>query len=103
MILPINDDYRIATDTCAWMIQQRQKRKRKGKQVWEWRAIKWFSTLQQAVQGFADLMLMSSDAKTLAEALAEVESVVATLSEALHPQFEVTPNLTWKQVKDDAA
>ena len=100
MILPINDEYRIATDAYAWMIQQHRDRKRNGKEVVEWSAIQWYGTLQQAVQGLANRMLMTSDAKTLTGVLGEVEKLTATLCQALQPNFEVTPNLTWRQAKE---
>ena len=100
MILPMNSEYRIATDTYAWKIQQYTQRKRNGETVHEWKSIKWYGTLQQAVQGLANLMIMSCEAKTLADALAEVENVAATLCQALQPRFEVNPNPNWEQAKE---
>jgi hypothetical protein len=100
MILPVNSEYRIATDPYAWKIQQYTRRKRNGELIHEWKSIKWYGTLQQAVQCLANLMIMSCDAQTLADALVEVENVAATLCQALQPRFEVNPNLNWEQARE---
>lgn len=50
----------------------------------------WFVTIEQAIDGLAGLIIRTSDARTLADALAEVKKVTATLSQALAPKFKVT-------------
>lgn len=85
MILPLNGHYRLAADSHCWILQERRTRKRNGKPCEEWRAIKWYTTLEQAVNGYAEFALRVSDAKTLAEALAEVRLISATLCQALSP------------------
>ena len=56
----------------------------------DWESILWFATVNQAVSGLAALKVRTSDAKTLADALAEVKKVTATLSQALIPKFKIT-------------
>jgi len=83
MILPIDKNYRLAGTSQAWTIEK--CRMRKGKQSWE--AIKWYNSLDGAIKALANLMVRTSDAETLAEALIEVENVSATLIQALTPRF----------------
>jgi hypothetical protein len=89
MILSIDDDYRITADAHCWRIEKCTTRKRKGVAVTEFRAIRWYSTLSGAVDGLAELMLRTSDARTLDEAMTEVRRISATLRRALEPKFEV--------------
>jgi len=79
MILPVNDHYRLASDSRCWMLEEEQTRKRNGQTVTEWTAIRWYMTLASAVDGFAEFSLRTSEAKTLADALAEVKRIGATL------------------------
>ena len=85
MIVPINDRYRISSDRYQWMIQE--ARTRKDDKVWE---SKWFfGTFPAAVKELGELMVRESKAQTLVDALAEVEKITTTLSQALTPQFQV--------------
>jgi len=81
MILPIDKNYRIAGTPYAWTIEK--SRSKKGKKQWE--AIKWYGTLDGAVKSLASLMVRTSEARTLAEALEEVETVSTRLCQALTP------------------
>lgn len=92
MILPINEKYRIEADSLSWMIQSKATRKRDGQSIEEWRSVSWHSSLQSALQGLAERMIRSSDAQTVADAIADVKAVCAELSEALQPKFTVTVN-----------
>ena len=84
MMIPINDRYRISSDRYQWMIQE--VRTRKDDKVWE---SKWFfGTFPAAVKELGELMVRESKAQTLVDALAEVEKITTTLSQALTPQFE---------------
>ncbi len=74
-ILPINDKYRLAADRFTWMIQQ--ARKRKGQIVWV--AINWFPSLEMAVNALGNLMVRTSDAKTVDEVLREAKKVTDTM------------------------
>ena len=84
MLIPINDQFRIKSDSMQWMIQRR--RTRNGKQSWESKLF--FPTLQGAINELGELMVRESQAQTLADALVAVENVTTVLSQALMPQFE---------------
>ena len=91
MILPINSQFRINSDEYNWMIQKPRCRKRNGKPIKEWESIRWYPSLEMTVNGLGELMVMTSDAQTLTDALLEIEYVSATLCQALHPHYKVTP------------
>ena len=84
MIIPINTQYRIVSDEYQWIIQR--IRSRKGKE--DWQARLYYPTLKAALEGLGELMVRQSDVATLADALAEVENVATTLSQALTPTIE---------------
>ena len=84
MIIPINARYRIVSDEYQWIIQR--IRTRKGKE--DWQARLYYPDLKAAVEGLGELMVRQSDVATLADALAEVENVATTLSQALTPTIE---------------
>ena len=87
MILPINGHYRLASDEHGWSIQRPRTRKVDGRPVTEWQSLKWYGSIKQAVNALGELMVRTSEADTLAEALAEVENVTATLTRALSTEF----------------
>ena len=84
MIIPINERYRITSDEYQWIIQK--KRSRKGREDWESKLF--FGTFEAAVKDLGELMVRRSKANTLVDALAEVEKVATTLSQALTPKIE---------------
>ena len=84
MMIPINDQLRINSDSRQWMIER--KRLRKGKESWEARL--YFGTLEACLKDLGELMVRTSKANTLVDALKEVEKVTATLSQALTPQID---------------
>ena len=84
MMIPINDQLRINSDSRQWMIER--KRMRKGKESWEARL--YFGTLKAAVKDLGELMVRESKANTLVKALEDVEKVTTTLCQALTPQLE---------------
>ena len=84
MMIPINDRLRITSDSRQWMIER--KRLRKGKESWEARL--YFGTLKACLKDLGELMVRTSKANTLADALKAVENVTATLSQALTPQID---------------
>lgn len=84
MILPIDEHYRIAADAQCWSIQRRKHRK--DGEAWE--SFKFYASLDDAIQGLAQLMIRTSDAETLADALLEVERVSTRLCTALSPTVE---------------
>ena len=84
MMIPINDQFRIKSDSRQWMIER--KRLRQGKESWEARL--YFGTLKACLKDLGELMVRTSKANTLADALKDVENVTATLSQALTPQLD---------------
>ena len=84
MIIPINERYRIVSDEYQWIIQK--KRNRKGREDWESKLF--FGTFEAAAKELGELLVRRSKANTLVDALAEVEKVATTLSQALTPQIE---------------
>ena len=90
MILPINDKYRIAGDEHCWAIQQPRVRKRRGEVVTEWESVRWYPSIETCAQSLCHLMVRTSDAHTLADALSESENAVATLCQALAPASAIT-------------
>jgi len=84
MILHINDRFRITSDARQWIIQQ--ARTRNGCKSWQ---SKWFfPTFESALRELGQLMVRTSDARTLADALDDVEKVTTTLSQALTVNHE---------------
>ena len=87
MILPIDDEYRIKGDKHSWAIQK--GRMREGEITWE--SVSWFTSLESTVNHLGQLMVRTSDAQTLADALKEIEKVTTLLTHALSPKFKVIP------------
>ena len=81
MIIPINDRYRIASDTRQWMIQEPRTRNSET----EWESRYYFGTLESAVKELREVMVRTSDGETLVDDLADIEKVTTTLSQALTP------------------
>ncbi len=86
MILPIDDEYRIKGDKHSWAIQK--GRMKEGEITWQ--SVSWFTSLESTVNNLGQLMVRTSDGKTLAEALVEIEKITTLLTHALSPKFEVT-------------
>ena len=84
MLIPINDQFRIKSDSMQWMIQTR--RSRSGKPSWESKLF--FPTLQGAINELGELMVRESKAQTLVDALVVVENVTTALSQALTSRLE---------------
>ena len=84
MLIPINDQFRIKSDSMQWMIQTR--RSRNGKPSWESKLF--FPTLQGAINELGELMVRESKAQTLVDALVAVENVTTVLSQALTSRLE---------------
>lgn len=85
MILPIDENYRLAGDIDCWRLEKRRIRKSAD----AWRRIRYYATLSEAVSSLKRLHLPTADAQTLADALAEVERISHELSRALEPPYVV--------------
>jgi len=97
MLIQINDQTRIKSDSMQWMIQRR--RTRNGKQSWESKLF--FPTLQGAINEIGELMVRESQVQTLADALVAVENVTTTLSQALTARLETDSTMGEKEVNND--
>ena len=86
LIIPINNKYRIASDSNQWIVQS--KRTRNG--LLEWEARCFYSTFRMALGSLGELMVRESKAETLAEALIDVENITTMLSLALTPFIEAS-------------
>ena len=86
MILPIDDEYRIKGDKHSWSIQK--GRMKEGEITWE--SVSWFTSFESTVNHLGQLMVRTSDTKTLGDALKEIEKIATKLSQALTTKFEVT-------------
>ena len=97
MLIQINDQTRIKSDSMQWMIQRR--RTRNGEPSWESKLF--FPTLQGAINELGELMVRESQVQTLADALVVVENVTTTLSQALTTHLEGVLDLGGKEVNND--
>ncbi len=86
MILPIDDEYRIKGDKHSWAIQ---KGRMKGDEI-TWESVSWFNSLKSTVNHLGNLMVRTSDTKSLCDALIAIEKIATKLSQALTTKFEVT-------------
>ena len=84
MIIPVNEQFRIASDPLQWIVQK--ARTRNGNREWE--AKLFYPTFESALKGLGELMVRLSDAPTLVEAIRDVEKVSTTLSQALTIRIE---------------
>ena len=91
MIIPIDDTHRITSDRYQWVIQELSSYfdKNKGEQVETWDNLKFYQTIEGAVNGLFQLKLRLAEGQTLLDALDQVEIVAKTMTEALTPYFEV--------------
>ena len=84
MIIPVNEQFRIASGPNQWMVEK--ARTRNGKKDWESKFF--YPTFESALKGFGELMVRRSDAQTLVDAIGDVEKVSTTLSQALTIRIE---------------
>ena len=84
MKLPITDQYQITTDEFQYIVN----RKRTRKSGPDWEPESYHPTFQGALQHIGERLVRGSDAQTLADAIADVENVTTSLSQALRPYFE---------------
>jgi hypothetical protein len=89
MIIPIDNQYRISGDKHSWNIQEARTRTINGKVIEEWESTKFHPSITSAVNSLSNLLIRTSKANTVAEAIEEVKLVVYKLTQALDPNFEV--------------
>ena len=90
MKIPLNDDYRLASDKYQWIVQRKRAVVRQGKRVEEWENLSYHPTATKAVNHHAETLFRESDAETIDEAIEAAKRITTALSEALQtPKFEV--------------
>ena len=95
MIIPIDQQYRIATDPYQWIVQR--KRTRAGQE--DWQSQTYHSTFESAVRELGERMVRESKANTLVDALADLEKITTTLSQALTSHSELILEAIAKEQK----
>ena len=81
--LQITDQYLISTDKYQYIVNV--PRTRKGGSGWEPES--YHPTFQGALQHIGERLVRDSNAQTLVDAIADVENVTTTLSQAVRGQF----------------
>ena len=90
MIIPIDDEYRIASDRHQWILQKAMRKKRDGQQLIEWNAESYYPSFDAAICALGEALVRRSDAVGFADALLAVKSIVTTLSQALPTHINVS-------------
>jgi len=85
MIIPIDNEHRISSDTHQWIVQERKEYK--GKEIW--RSVAYYPRLEGVIRHIYDRKLRLSDADTLVGCLSEAEKLCKQLSSALNPIIKV--------------
>jgi len=88
MRIIINEKYGIGGDQYSFHILQRNKRKRDGKQITEWKPVRWYMTLESLIEGFAEYQIRMSNVETLTELLKFKKDLIAELRERLPAEFK---------------
>ena len=83
MIIPIDEEWRIATDPMNWIVQRQKKVKREGVYVMEWHNKAYLGSFKQSVEWLAKRLVRESDAVGLVNAIDAVQKVCDRLSNAL--------------------
>ena len=90
MIIPVDDQYRIISNSRQSIDQRRRKRTRNAEDTMEWRGARFFSSLEAAVIGVGERLLKESKATCPTGALADVKRIAEALSQALPRRVGVT-------------
>ena len=88
MRISINEQYRIISDPNQWIVQK--KRTRKGSLDWE--SIEYYSSFTSAINSLGERLVRESDAVGLTEAMAAVEKITTSLSQALAVNIDGVPD-----------
>ena len=65
MIIPVNEQYRIASDSLQWIVQK--ARTRNGKK--DWAPKLFYPTFESSLKGLGELMVRQSKADTLVQCI----------------------------------
>ena len=93
MNIPLGNDYRLSADKYQWIVQKEYEGTDtiNGEKVksMKWKSLSFHGTINQAINHHANVLVRTSDAETLAEALKVIDSVVTELTQVLSPVFDV--------------
>lgn len=91
MIIPIDGKYRLKSDINQWMIQKSKvvKNPDTGENEIKWESFKYFHDPSNAVNELTQMLIRSSDAATLVDALDDVKKATSHVLSALNPHFDV--------------
>jgi len=82
--IPVDANYGLGCDERCWKILKLVTRKRKGLEVKEWKAVKWYSNLNNALNGLMNFKLRVSGIETFGALQKEQEKILAELSETFY-------------------
>jgi len=82
-LIQVDKNYRLGADSRSWQILERVENSEK------WRAIKWYSNLNNALNGLVNFKLRVSGVETFEALQKEQEKVLKELSEVLLAYMEV--------------
>ena len=83
MIITIDEKWRLVSDRYCWAVQERAGVRKDGTP--RWKPVLYYTRLEQALRGLADLNMRLSEADGLVGALDEAERFSSTLRQALSP------------------
>ena len=86
MIIKINDEYAIQSDTSCWAICKWKNRASRGG---SFEQISWHHTFSDAVSALARRMIRLSDAESLEEAIKDASHIKDTIRQALDPTYKI--------------
>ena len=91
MNIPLDEGYRLSSDSRQWMIQKRKDRKNRdtGEPEIEWLSLNYHPTPEAAIRHHAHMRVREQEAETLGAALEKIDRVLAELTRALAPHFEI--------------
>ena len=85
MLIKINDEYAVQSDTSCWAICKWKNRSSGG----NFEQISWHHTFSDAVSSLARRMVRLSGAESLEEAIKDASHVKDTIRQALEPTYKI--------------
>lgn len=89
MKIPVDSDYRLASDALCWKVEKRTTCK--GQDIWQ--PISWHDTPGGAAKSLSRRLVRLCEAETLEDALKAVDEIADKLTRAL------TPRLSFEDVR----
>lgn len=89
-MIQITDNLCLKANKHSWILLKLRGRTRNGKMTKEWESFKWFTSLEGAINGCVNHLLMISDADTLDKVLDEHKKIHTKLLQAIPPKYKIT-------------